>query len=60
MDLLKGVPEQVVANCDHIARFIKIAQCEVKMVAAIAVAAKYAITQAMLATVNFVPADRRN
>ena len=44
MDLLKGVPEQVVTNCDHVACFIKVAQCEVKMVAALAVAAKYAIT----------------
>ena len=44
MDLLKGVPEQVVTNCDHLARFIKIAQCEVEMDAALAVAAEYAIT----------------
>ena len=29
--LLKGVLEQVVANCDHLARFIKIARCEVEM-----------------------------
>ena len=44
MDLLKGVPEQVVTNCDHLARFIKIVQCEVKMVAALAMAAECAIT----------------
>ena len=44
MDLLKGVSEQVVTNCDHLARFIKIAQCEVKMVAALAMAADCAIT----------------
>lgn len=42
--LRKDAPEQVVTNCDHLARFIKIAQREVKMVAALAVAAKYAIT----------------
>jgi predicted nucleic acid-binding protein len=43
MDLLKDVSEQVVANCDHLTRLIKIAQCEVKMDAALAVAAQYAI-----------------
>ena len=32
------------SNCDHLARFIKIAQCEVKMVAVFAVAVEYAIT----------------
>ena len=44
MDLLKGVPEQVVTNCDRLTHFIKVTQCEVKMDAALAVAAKYAIT----------------
>jgi predicted nucleic acid-binding protein len=42
--LLKDVPEQVVVNCDHLARLIKVAQCEVKVDAALAFAAKYAIT----------------
>jgi predicted nucleic acid-binding protein len=42
--LLKDVPEQVVVNCDHLARLIKVAQCEVKVDAALSVAAKYAIT----------------
>ena len=42
--LLKDVPERVVTNCDHLARLINVAQCEVKMDAVLAVAAKYAIT----------------
>ena len=41
--LLKGVPEQVVENCDYLARLIKVAQCEMKVDAALSVAAKYAI-----------------
>ena len=41
--LLKGVPEQVVENCDYLARLIKVAQCEVTVDAALSVAAKYAI-----------------
>ncbi len=44
MDLLKDVSEQVVTNCDHPAFLIKVAQCEVKMDATLAVAAGYAIT----------------
>ena len=44
MDLLKGVHEQVVTNCDYLTRFIKVTQCEVKMDVALAVAAEYAIT----------------
>ena len=38
--LLKDVPEQVVENCDYLARLIKVAQCEVKVDAALSVAAK--------------------
>ena len=42
--LLKDVPEQVATHCDHLARLIIVAQCEVEIDAALAVAVKYAIT----------------
>ena len=48
--VLKDVPEQVVANCDHLTRLIKVAQCEVEMDAALAVAAKYASPATMRST----------